>query len=81
MRYTPHCLLKGTLVLLKAFNLVHFISFGVCGNFHTKGGEVVKNKNNLGRRCSDVFISALEATGSLLLQSFYLILLRTQPQG
>ena len=35
-------LLKGILVLLKAFNLVHFISFGVCGNFYAKGGEVVK---------------------------------------
>lgn len=62
-------LLEGILVLLKAFNLVHFISFGVCGNFYAKGGEIVKYKNNLGRRCSDVFISALEVTGSLLLWS------------
>lgn len=60
---------RGYLVLLKAFNLVHFIPFGVCGNFYAKGGEVMKYKNNLGRRCSDVFISALEATGSLLLRS------------
>lgn len=45
-------LLKGILVLLKAFNLVHFISFGVYGNFYPTGGEVMKNKNNLGGGCS-----------------------------